>query len=579
LKQLYLNSYLIQRVLDMNQLRVQQLIEKARAAQAARVTNTTNNISTTITNRETEKTITILNKYNEAVTLNKEQVYATELASKLQSFVLVGAAGTGKTTGTYGVIEKLGQNKSIPIIEADGHRYLKGGTPGIIGVAYTRNAVNNLKKSLPLSMHNNVLTIHKLLEYAPVFHEDVDSEGYLHTKRVFEPRRNASNPINPTVKVIIIEEASMVSLDLYKQLLDALQHKVMFIFIGDINQIPPIFGSSILGFACLNLPVVELTHVYRNAGPIIQLAHRILEGRPIPKSEWSKYEVPDVIRIQSWKKRLYPEDAVHLAAKRVIQLIEANYFDIEKDMLLCPYNKAFGTIELNKIIANHLTLQRGATTYEIVTGFSTMYLAVGDRVLLDKELGTIVSIKTNVGYTGKAPQKESKYLDRWGITNMPTESELVTYNTDAAKEDDLDTLLSGMTSISDETEDRKRQASHVVGVVLDRHDEEDEIIELTSAGEINNLLLGYSMTIHKAQGSEWRRVILALHRSHNTMLARELLYTAVTRARESLYTICEEDTFERGIVKQRITGDTLEEKAEFFKGKVIENEMGEIRYC
>ena len=162
---------------------------------------------------------------------------------------------------------------------------------------------------------------------------------------------------------------------------------------------------------------------------------------------------------------------------------------------------------------------------------------------------------------------------------MPTESELVTYNTDAAKEDDLDTLLSGMTSISDETEDRKRQASHVVGVVLDRHDEEDEIIELTSAGEINNLLLGYSMTIHKAQGSEWRRVILALHRSHNTMLARELLYTAVTRARESLYTICEEDTFERGIVKQRITGDTLEEKAEFFKGKVIENEMGEIRYC
>ena len=579
MKQLYLNSYLIQRVLDMNQLRVQQLIEKARAAQAARVTNTTNNISTTITNRETEKTITILNKYNEAVTLNKEQVYATELASKLQSFVLVGAAGTGKTTGTYGVIEKLGQNKSIPIIEADGHRYLKGGTPGIIGVAYTRNAVNNLKKSLPLSMHNNVLTIHKLLEYAPVFHEDVDSEGYLHTKRVFEPRRNASNPINPTVKVIIIEEASMVSLDLYKQLLDALQHKVMFIFIGDINQIPPIFGSSILGFACLNLPVVELTHVYRNAGPIIQLAHRILEGRPIPKSEWSKYEVPDVIRIQSWKKRLYPEDAVHLAAKRVIQLIEANYFDIEKDMLLCPYNKAFGTIELNKIIANHLTLQRGATTYEIVTGFSTMYLAVGDRVLLDKELGTIVSIKTNVGYTGKAPQKESKYLDRWGITNMPTESELVTYNTDAAKEDDLDTLLSGMTSISDETEDRKRQASHVVGVVLDRHDEDDEIIELTSAGEINNLLLGYSMTIHKAQGSEWRRVILALHRSHNTMLARELLYTAVTRARESLYTICEEDTFERGIVKQRITGDTLEEKAEFFKGKVIENEMGEIRYC
>jgi ATP-dependent exoDNAse (exonuclease V) alpha subunit len=54
------------------------------------------------------------------------------------------------------------------------------------------------------------------------------------------------------------------------------------------------------------------------------------------------------------------------------------------------------------------------------------------------------------------------------------------------------------------------------------------------------------------------------------MIQRELMYTAVTRAREELYIICEDDAFTKGITNQRIKGDTLAEKAEYFKGKTIE---------
>ena len=84
---------------------------------------------------------------------------------------------------------------------------------------------------------------------------------------------------------------------------------------------------------------------------------------------------------------------------------------------------------------------------------------------------------------------------------------------------------------------------------------------------MNTLSLGYVLTVHKAQGSEWRKVFLTTHQSHNTMIQRELLYTGVTRAREELYIICEPDHFTKGILSQRIKGETLAEKAEYFKGK------------
>jgi len=100
----------------------------------------------------------------------------------------------------------------------------------------------------------------------------------------------------------------------------------------------------------------------------------------------------------------------------------------------------------------------------------------------------------------------------------------------------------------------------------------DEEISISKASELNNLLLGYCLTVHKSQGSEFRKVYCVFHQSHNTMIARELLYTAVTRAKEELYVICEPDTFEKGITKQRVPGNTIQEKAIHFQGKTERGE-------
>ena len=110
-----------------------------------------------------------------------------------------------------------------------------------------------------------------------------------------------------------------------------------------------------------------------------------------------------------------------------------------------------------------------------------------------------------------------------------------------------------------------RAASHIITLYLV---DSERTVQIKSAGEIDALILGYAITIHKAQGSEWSKVFLCFHHTHATMIQRELLYTAVTRAKDELFVICESDTFEKGIIRQRIKGDTWQEKAEYFKGKL-----------
>jgi len=76
------------------------------------------------------------------------------------------------------------------------------------------------------------------------------------------------------------------------------------------------------------------------------------------------------------------------------------------------------------------------------------------------------------------------------------------------------------------------------------------------------------MTVHKAQGSEWDRVYVVLNHTHNVSLSRELLYTAITRAKKELHVICERDTFVTGVLAQVIKGETLEAKAKHLELKI-----------
>ena len=505
----------------------------------------------------------------ELITYNPQQQSYITTASSGKSCVLIGAAGTGKTTCSKGGIQGLIASGIIPTLEGNGHKYLVDGSPGILIISYTRRAVNNIRKVQSTDLQGNCITSHKLLEYQPVYYEIADGETGM-TKRTmrFEPNRCTGNPLPPSIHTIVVEEASMLSVELYDELCAALPHKVQWIFIGDIQQLPPVFGSAILGFKMLELPVVELTTVYRQAlkSPIIRLAHRVLSGKPIPAEEyesWKEESEHGKLTIHPWKKKISADNAALTLAAFFTSAIDKGVYNPDEDMILIPYNKGCGTIEVNKHIANYIAKSRGFLTYEVMAGFNKHYFTVGDKVLYDREDAEIIEIAPNQSYTGARIQPPSKNLDYWGH-NPKLAEELAAEGNDSSYDmdtDDVDFLLAAVAS----SEERVTQASHRITVRL--LDTASELV-VTKAAEVNTLLHSYALTVHKAQGSEFRKVFFCLHQSHATMLQRELLYTGITRAREELYVICEPESFTKGILSQKIKGNTLAEKAEFFKGKL-----------
>jgi exodeoxyribonuclease V alpha subunit len=509
--------------------------------------------------------------HGEGITYNKEQQEFITLATTRKSAILVGAAGTGKTTCTRGAITSLIQSGTIPFMTS-GHKYLPEGTPGIVLCSFTRRAVGNLRKAMPIDLKGNCITIHKLLEYQPVYYEVFDEVAgeYRKTMR-FEATRNSFNPLSSSIRTIVIDESSMVSVELFQEILNALPslQNVQFIFIGDIQQLPPVFGSAILGYKMLELPCIELTQVYRQAleSPIIRLAHRILSGNPIPLEEYTspEFKVDQKLTIHPWKKRINADNALVTLAGFFKKALDTKAYDPEEDMILIPFNKACGTIELNKHIANHLARTQQRVTHEVIAGFNKHYFSVGDKVLYEREDAEIVGISLNGIYSGANYLPASTTLDYWGYdSGTPGEHTHHLSNEEAHRT--IDDILDAMAAnVGEDGEERVRQASHVLTL---RILETDQEVKVDSAAGINNLLLSYALTVHKSQGSEWRKVFLLLHQSHATMIQRELLYTGVTRAREELYVICEPDTFTKGILNQRIKGNTLAEKAEFFKGAI-----------
>jgi exodeoxyribonuclease V alpha subunit len=563
--------------------RIAALIEAAKAKHAARMAerqaptqsapqagSVDNSEATNIVSNVTghlSNTSELAQATGSLMTFNKEQLSAIELSLQAKSLCLIGAAGTGKTTVTQEIISRL-QRASHVLPLSDGTKHLVKDAPGIVICGYTNKAVNNIKKKLPAHLQAHCITIHKLLEYQPVYYEVMNDEGIPSTTMRFEPSRFAGNPL-PHISTLIFEESSMIGTDLYGEVIAALPRPqaTQIIFLGDLNQIPPVFGPSILGFKLAELATVELTHVYRQAleSPIISLATAIrLNSAEVPKLLTEK-TVTDKqehgnLTIHPWKKRVSNDAAITFMRKFLPTLVESGALNPEEDIILCPFNKSFGTIELNKIMADYLGKQRKALVFEVIARYIKSYWAVGDRVMVDRHDAIITKIERTQGYGGKLARTESETLDRWGF-----DPEADT----PAHEMTADEILNQLDNLGAE-EEGKNLASHTITVHIP-----DLGIDrvLNTAGDINQMLFGYALTIHKSQGSEWQRVFLFLHNSHATMLSRELVYTAITRAKHSLYIICEgdikphENSMQRASKRPIIPGTLLSEKIEFFKGK------------
>lgn len=517
------------------------------------------------------------------VVLNEEQLEAVALAASGTGFCLIGPAGSGKTTTVKEVVKTLRTTvaKKLGKREEDvtGHN--------LALVSFTNRAVRVLRNAVSeIGASNYCSTIHAFLGFHPEQVSVVNEEGEVKMSMRFVPRYTKENPLEECA-LVVVEESSQCGLDLFQQLQDACPNAV-FIFIGDLNQLTPVFGDPILGHKLYELPVVELVKIYRQSltSPIIAFQHDwTLCGRTPHDTQLDKIsedctEESGLLFTKFKRTDIDKDDAAAAIASYMLRQLDSGIYDPYQDTILVPYNKSPGTELINYYIAEHLGRKEGRKVYEILSGIETHYFAPGDYVIHNRYEYVIHSIERNKKYFGKQPAPAGTDLSRNGLRR----------NNDGSHDDplagadfDADQFLKLLESNEEEVES---QASHVITLVSpELRDTPPEMIRaedkvlVETVGDINKITWAYAITVHKSQGSEWRKVWLILTKWHAPMLSRELIYTGMTRARNRLEVIYTPATgvgagnssVAKCIKNQQVPGRTWREKAKWFFAKTNKN--------
>lgn len=369
--------------------------------------------------------------------------------------VLTGGPGTGKTTCVRAVVDVFRILKPQSIVRL---------------AAPTGRAARRLSEVTGMEAQ----TIHRLLGFTP---------------EKPHPLYDAKLPL--PCDLLVVDEFSMVDINLAAMLFDALQAGTRVLIVGDADQLPPIGPGDVLrDFLRAGLPQVRLTEVFRQAAEsqIVTMAHAVNQG---------KIFIPDHSKGDLYLlEKVQPETVARTVVRCFLRLLELGY-PLEEVQVLTPVRKGpLGSQELNRALQEMLNppaegkpeVWRGSTVFR-----------PGDRVMciendyvrdvFNGEVGVVTDILVQDG------------IPLGMVVKFSTLSEPVWY----------------------------------------------------SREELNKLELAYCTTVHKAQGTESLAVIAVVHELHRGMLERNLLYTAVTRAKEKLVVVGTRKAFASAVAKGRST--------------------------
>lgn len=332
-------------------------------------------------------------------------------------------------------------------------------------------------------------TIHRLLEVSGNPEEEGNVNGFL---------RNHQNPLE--TDVIIIDEMSMVDISLMHSLLSAVVEGTRLILVGDVNQLPSVGPGSVLKdiIASDKFPVVTLTKIFRQAGEsdIVVNAHKINAGQPVVLNNKSK----DFFFLKRDDANVIIGVMIMLIRKNLPKYVNASPMDIQ---VMTPTRKGLlGVDRLNVVLQQYLNPPApGKAEKEI----GDKKFRVGDKVM---------QIKNNY-------QLEWEVCTKFGLA---VDSGKGVFNGDTG-------IITAINTYDDTLEvefDEGRKVKYT-------HDLLDE------------LELAYAITVHKSQGSEYPAVLIPLLPGPKMLYNRNLLYTAVTRAKKCLTIIGSETTFQQMI--------------------------------
>ncbi len=295
-------------------------------------------------------------------------------------------------------------------------------------------------------------------------------------------RRDASNPLE--CNALILDELSMIDIHLFASLLEALPLGCRLILVGDSDQLPPVGAGNVLQDLILSdmLPVVCLSQVFRQAleSKIITNAHKIVNG----ETPDLKNDGKDFFHMERPSSFMTSQTVVELCCERLPKAYKWDAFsDIQ---VICPSKKGeTGTQNLNKLLQNALNPAEKGKSEIIVAG---KVFRVGDKIM---------QVKNNYNIEWESPTEKGTGIfngDIGILTAIDTKTSLVTVNFDGR--------------------------------------------EAIIPGEyLSELELAYAVTVHKSQGSEFKAVIIPAINIVPNLAYRNLLYTAVTRAKDLLVTV------------------------------------------
>ncbi len=328
---------------------------------------------------------------------------------------------------------------------------------------------------------HEAMTIHRLLGYKAIGDDAAEVTGSAEESWRFE--RDEDNPLE--ADVVIIDEMSMVDLFLFHALLQAIRPGTRLIMVGDIHQLPSVGPGRILQdmMESGQFSSITLQKVFRQAqqSDIIMNAHRILQGEPLELSNKSK----DFFFLERKDPQVIYKHIVMLIREMLPRYVEGSQDDIQ---VLTPMRKgALGCIRLNEVLQSVLN---PASSEKAETTAHDQIFRVGDKVM----------------------QTRNNYQIEWevpGNFGMPIDKGTGVFNGDFGMILELD----------------KDRAELVV-----RFDE-DRVVHYPFT-QLDDLELAYAITVHKSQGSEYPAVILPLLSGPSGLFNRNLLYTAITRARK-----------------------------------------------
>lgn len=390
------------------------------------------------------------------IAYSQEQEEAIRQAATSGLLLITGGPGTGKTTILNGILSLFGQMQMKCLLAAPTGR---------------------AAKRLTEVTGEDASTIHRLLEAT------IDPG----TGKMFFVR-DEDNPLK--ADAVIVDEMSMVDIELLHSLLQAVPQGKRLILVGDADQLPPVGPgfpfSDMLRSGCL--PTVRLTEIFRQAREslIVMNAHRVNQG-----------QIPDLKTVTSdfFFMRRQNEESLESLIRDLCTTRLPKNMGIPPDQIqvLSPTRKGgVGTVSLNRMLQAALN---PASPERKEKQFGDYIFREGDRVMQIRNNYSIMWKKADGSAVGT------------GIFNG-----------------DVGTILS------------IDPAAEALTILFDDREAEYDFTML------NELEPAYAMTVHKSQGSEYRAVILTVWNGSPYLLTRSILYTAITRAREMLILVGREDT-------------------------------------